>query len=303
MIVLYRTPDFNDLTYHYNGSSPNQVVDVYIADNDGKLNYLVACTTNDYGVLDIDLTDFGGYDRVLNLVITDQNNNYLKQEWIELVRPYLPYDSAIPFDQFKDQERRIRAVIDSVTGGFYLRRKVITYDALGGDVLPIEGDVIKIIRAWQNGVLVYGSGSSSSIDFIIGKDRTTITIDGVGNRLYGNSVGQKLMPSDYYMSNWYDFQGEYYNTGLFSAGTDFDFDIEYGYLFIPSDIQLAAQILSKDGSCVDTYINHYIVEYDTDQYRIKYASGVFNGTGNLEADRILARYANLGSSSIRAGVL
>jgi hypothetical protein len=63
-----------------------------------------------------------------------------------------------------------------------------------------------------------------------------------------------------------------------------------GYRKLPQDIVIAAEMLVEDIACGKLdYYKRYISDYNTDQFKIKFASGVFEGTGNIVVDKILAR--------------
>jgi hypothetical protein len=118
-------------------------------------------------------------------------------------------------------------------------------------------------------------------------DRTAITqkYDGTVNRSEGAPL---LLPAS--ASDIQDY-------GIIGPGTafprsyDYTFVLGVGYKTIPSDIVRAAELLVEDISCGKLdYYKRYVSEYNTDQFRIKFGSQVFDGTGNLVVDKILSKY-------------
>jgi len=65
----------------------------------------------------------------------------------------------------------------------------------------------------------------------------------------------------------------------------------FGYKKLPSEIVRATELLIEDIACgrLD-YYKRYIVDYNTDQFKIKFDPGVFEGTGNILVDKILSKY-------------
>lgn len=309
-MILHRLPD-SDLVYTYTGT-PNTEVDIVLSDNTNTADFAVSGTTDESGGLIIDLNSLKYYDRALTLHVYDVNANLLFEDLVEIVRPYAtPGPTATDVDEFYKQERIARGIIDSITGGFYFKRRIISYDALGGDMLALQSGIHRIVRGWENGVKVFDivdPGFVNSIEFNISKDRTAIIVDTgneYNNRLQGNDTHLAWAPSDYYSYGWVDGSGSStypYRQGEFALGGDYLFDVEYGYKFLPSDVSLAVELMMKAGLCNDEYLNRYITEYDTDQYRIKYGSDAQRGTGNRQVDMILAKYMTA-LGNIRVGVI
>jgi hypothetical protein len=68
--------------------------------------------------------------------------------------------------------------------------------------------------------------------------------------------------------------------------------LEHGYKKIPNDIVRAAELLIEDISCGKLdYYKRYVSDYNTDQFKIKFDTRVFEGTGNILVDKILSKYA------------
>jgi hypothetical protein len=77
----------------------------------------------------------------------------------------------------------------------------------------------------------------------------------------------------------------------FPEGFDYLALLEIGYHQIPGDIVRATELLIDDLSCGKLeYYSRYISDYNTDQFKIKFNSAVFDGTGNIIVDKILSKY-------------
>ena len=82
------------------------------------------------------------------------------------------------------------------------------------------------------------------------------------------------------------------NQGVaFPEGHDYIFVYEVGYKVIPNDIREATLMLIDDIGCgkIDHY-KSYVLEYETDQFKLKYNPSKFTGTGNILVDTIIDKY-------------
>ena len=140
--------------------------------------------------------------------------------------------------------------------------------------------------------------------FFISSDRSSIIAHtGQVNRIAGNSSRAGWAPSDYTRETYDSIDmSRPYTSGSFPKGFDYVLDVLQGYAYLPSEITTATNLLINSGQCTDQYLNRYITEYDTDQYRIKYSKEALDGTGNRQVDMILAPFVN-SNGAIRAGVM
>jgi hypothetical protein len=87
----------------------------------------------------------------------------------------------------------------------------------------------------------------------------------------------------------------------FGRGWDYLVTVEHGYTTVPSDIVRATEMLIHDIECGKLdYYKRFISSYNTDQFRIQFDKGLFEGTGNIIVDKILSKYAK---SITKLGVL
>jgi hypothetical protein len=212
---------------------------------------------------------------------------------VEVVRPYVDpntqADSAADIATYRKNEEMARAVIDSIiTEGFYYKKHVLQTSGLGADYLPLWSNAKKILKVYENSVLIYDAANPDNYDraFEITKDKTAITetATGLKNRLEGAAVQLPAAGSDW-LDVKYEFKG-------FPKTFDYTIIFEEGYRNVPSDIQRATELLVEDISCgrLD-YFKRYITQYDNDQFKIKIDDRTFEGTGNIVVDKILSKYA------------
>ena len=244
----------------------------------------------------------GLYDSDYRVVITDASGDVLQDETYQVRRPYKDPNSlgttATEIAEATKNEEIARAIIDSVIPqGFYYRKKTIETTGLGADYIPLWDDAKKLLKLYENNVLVYDSANVAdyTILYEITKDKTAIMQTNTEqiNRLESAALVMPTSQSDLLDLN-FTYRG-------FPSGFDYRIVIETGYNSVPSDIVRAATLLIDDISCGKMdYYKRYVAGYDTDQYKIKFDKKVFEGTGNIIVDKILSKYAK---SITRLGVL
>ena len=227
------------------------------------------------------------YDGTYEVTIDGEDYIY------EIVRPYVDPNTkgttASEIAEYAKNEELARAIIDSViTQGFYYKKSIIQTSGFGTDYLPLWIDAKKVLKVYENNVLIYDSAdpASYSRNFEITKDKTAIieSAPGAINRAEGAQLLIPIASSDQDVI-------EYYSRG-FARTADYIIVVEEGYKRLPGDIVRAAELLVDDINCGKLeYYKRYIEDYNTDQFKLKFNSGVFEGTGNIIVDKILSKYA------------
>ena len=247
-------------------------------------------------ILDINLS--GNYDSSYRVEIIKNfgavGETTLKDETYEIVRPYVDPSTkattASDIAVYALNEEIARAVIDSVIPeGFYYKKKVLHFEGSGSDFLPIWDDVKKILSVHENNVLV------EDRQYEVTSDKTAIVEKSIDNINRAESAPIVLPAAS---SDSLDPQFVYRG---FGRGWDYLIAVEYGYTTVPSDIIRATEMLVHDIECGKLdYYKRFISSYNTDQYRIQFDKGLFEGTGNIIVDKILSKYSK---SITKLGVL
>jgi hypothetical protein len=240
----------------------------------------------------------GKYDSAYRVEITKDlgtsDEQILQDETYEIVRPYVDpatkATTASDIAAYAVNEEIARAVIDSVIPeGFYYKKKVLHFEGSGSDFLPIWDDVKKILSVHENNVLV------EDRQYEVTSDKTAIVEKSVDNINRAESAPLVLPAAS---SDSLDPQFVYRG---FGRGWDYLIAVEYGYTTVPSDIIRATEMLVHDIECGKLdYYKRFISSYNTDQYRIQFDKGLFEGTGNIIVDKILSKYSK---SITKLGVL
>ncbi len=247
-------------------------------------------------VLDISLS--GKYDSSYRVEIIKNlgtvGEEILQDETYEIVRPYVDPSTkattASDISAYALNEEVARAVIDSVIPeGFYYKKKVLHFEGTGADYLPIWDDVKKVLSVHENNVLV------EDRFYEVSSDKTAIIEKSTDNINRAESAPLVLPAA---ASDSLDPQFIYRG---FGRGWDYLVTVEHGYTTVPSDIVRATEMLVHDIECGKLdYYKRFISSYNTDQFRIQFDKGLFEGTGNIIVDKILSKYAK---SITKIGVL
>lgn len=306
---ILRIPPY-PLIASYVVDQPNAVYYFIVRENDSNSIILEDnVISNSASVVNITLTDaFSKYDDEYSIEIyeTDINGDIVVEDNLSIVRPYINPNNmgntASEIAEYRSHERLARAIIDSVTGGFYFNTKDLELVGDGTDYISLWDKAYRILSVYKNGSLVYDITQTPPVldeyEYFITKDKTAITATPVGysgdiNRAESTPVGLPIAESDSF-----EVFGEndgtvlaYKRGSFFYKGTDYIFNIEHGYKVVPFDIQEATKMLIEDIKCGKLeYFKRYIVNYSTDQYRIQMDKSSFEGTGNILVDKILDKY-------------
>jgi hypothetical protein len=218
----------------------------------------------------------------------------LQDETYEIVRPYVDPSTkgstASDIAAYALNEEIARAIIDSiVTEGFYYKKKVLHFTGTGADYLPIWDDVKKVLAVYENNKLV------EDRQYEVSSDKTAI-IEKSSDNINRAESSPLVLPAA--ASDSLDPQFIYRG---FGKTWDYLVTVEYGYTSVPSDIVRATEMLVHDLECGKLdYYKRFISSYNTDQYRIQFDKGLFEGTGNIIVDKILSKYTK---SITKIGVL
>ena len=210
----------------------------------------------------------------------------------DVVRPYVDAttkaETASEIAEYKKNEEIARAIIDSVISeGFYYRKQLVNRVGLGSDYLPIWQDAKKLMKLYENNVLVFDAENPDLYNpkYKLSSDKTAIMMD------YSEQVNFAEQKPNILPQAESDLLDMTYGYHGFPQGFDYAALLEVGYHQIPSDVVRATELLIDDISCGKLeYYSRYITDYNTDQFKIKFARGMFEGTGNIIVDKILSKY-------------
>jgi hypothetical protein len=290
----------------------SEVVEYLTSNSSSKITY----TLND---------DFIKYDKSYSLTVYEDmlesgdvfedRGDIVVQDNLEIARPYInPTELAASFGlttatditKYEEYENLARILIDSITGGFYYKRKFVEPVGQETDYMPLWDKVEKLVKVYENSILVYDITSPDGPTlgewhYLLTKDKSAIIKDPVNSSEGYNRSERKparipLAASDSIALFDTEDSGNVatITPGVtFPAGTDYIFLAEVGYKVVPYDIQDATKMLIEDIKCGKLdYYKRYIKNYSTDQFKIEYDKRISDGTGNIIVDKILSGYVN-----------
>jgi hypothetical protein len=292
--------------------SPYAEVPVNFVIPAGVLNADITVTITDMADLSISTSTFtesssgelleislpGKYDSSYRVeIIKDlgtEDEAILQDETYEVFRPYVDPSTkattASDISTYALNEEIARAIIDSIVPeGFYYKKKVLKFEGSGSDYLPIWDDVKKILSVYENNMLI------EDRQYEVSPDKTAIIEKSTDNINRAESAPLVLPAAS---SDSLDPQFVYRG---FGKTWDYRITVEHGYTTVPSDIVRATEMLIHDLECGKLdYYKRFISSYNTDQFRIQFDKGLFEGTGNIIVDKILSKYVK---SITKIGVL
>ena len=242
------------------------------------------------------------YDRKFLVQIIDENNNIVVEDNLDILRPYIDPQTlgstASEIAEYKMYELVARSIIDSVIeGGFYNKKFIIQRTGDGTDYFTVWDDVNRILKAYENDILVYDIDAANVTD---NQYIYKVTLD--------NSAIYRMEPIDANLATPYGFNraesgitmiprasGDLVHGGYrfvaFPRGFDYLFITDAGYKAIPPDVELASELLINDLKCGKLdYYKKFITSYGTDNFKIQFDKRMLDGTGNLIVDKILDNY-------------
>jgi hypothetical protein len=233
-------------------------------------------------------------DAITSEVLVDSN--------LDVLRPYVDPSAlgttASEIKEYKTYELMARSIIDSIIdGGFYNKKFIIQRTGEGTDYFAVWDDVNRILKAYENDILVY---DKDAIDPTTNMYEYRITLD--------NSAVYRIEPTDLNLATPQGFnraessplklprgQGDLvhggYRLAAFPRGFDYLFICDAGYKAIPPDVELAATILVEDLKCGKLdYYKKFVTNYSTDNFKMQFDKRMLDGTGNNIVDKILDNY-------------
>lgn len=210
----------------------------------------------------------------------------------DVVRPYVDPstkgESASEIAEYAKNEEIARAIIDSIIDeGFYYKKKMLQRVGLGSDYLSVWQDAKKLLKLYENNVLIFDAENPDLYDpkYRLSQDKTAITVD------YVDEINLAEQKPNFLPQAQSDIMDMVFGYRGFPEGFDYLALLEIGHHQLPGDIVRATELLVDDLSCGKLeYYSRYISDYNTDQFKIKFNSAVFDGTGNIIVDKILSKY-------------
>lgn len=242
-------------------------------------------------------TEVCKYDRKLriDLQIIDQNTYTEDQIHVNIIRPYAtaqeiseygdieivqsnPGIRQATISQLIRQEKRARLLIDSIIGEpFVFKYKTVSTLGQGTDMLYVGQRIESFDKIVQDDETVYDITQDPEINLLEYQ---------VG--ISSSKQNLKVILSGENINEWADIS-VLNSKGFFNKNSSYLVRGEYGWRYIPVDINQAVCELVTDMVCSDyEYRNKNIKSIKNDSYSVEFAQG--SSTGNKIADSLIAPY-------------
>jgi hypothetical protein len=316
-MIILRLPPF-PLEVKYDVPEANTDYLFYIENDDETVSGSNTLTSDSNAQVTYILdNDFSKYDNDYNVTIyesiDDEPGDLVVEDILTVVRPYVNPNTlgttATEIATATYNERIARAIIDSVVGSrFTFEKKILETVGQGTDYMPLWSSAYKINQVYENGKLVFDSSldqpAVDGYNYLVTKDTTSIIkvpVDASTSDSFNRAERKPLKyregasDSFYAYAPYENFDNMWTNTRnqavAFPEGYDYIFVYDAGYKVIPNDIREATIMLIDDIGCgkIDHY-KSYVLEYETDQFKLKYNPSKFTGTGNILVDIIIDKY-------------
>ncbi len=217
---------------------------------------------------------------------------------LTVYRPYVDPNTlgttASEIAEYKKLEIIARGIIDNYIGndsangeGFYNHKLIVQGIGEGTDYFPIWHNPKRILKVYENNTLVfdYDTKDDWATQYIIAPNNSAIM------RLESGTYNRQEQAPARIPKGTGDI-GPYGIKGTaFPKGFDYVFILDVGYKAVPPDIEIATTMLIDDIKCGrNDYYNRFVTQYSTDQFDIKFAPQMLEGTGNLIVDKIVNGY-------------
>lgn len=316
---ILRQPPF-PLSVSYTGLTPYEPYVMQVYDDHSTLVQSFDIEADSDGEVIQELpSNFTKYDDIYSLYIysldvNDDPDEVVLIDTLYIYRPYLNPMTVAETDgeieQYTAYERTARQIIDVITGGFYYQSGKEQVSGNGTDYLPISKRINRLNYVYQNNVLVYDRFDTEAVQntYYITPDYSAISIAAGTeyNRMEYKKPQMPIGASDSFALQGDNYDAidsltEYRGAALFPKDYDYIVYADFGWPVVPQDIQEATRMLVDDIKCNKlTYVNRYVSDYQTDQFRIRYSDLASQGTGNMMVDRILSSYT---AQNFKIGVL
>lgn len=222
---------------------------------------------------------------------TVSGTSYTQSQYINVYTPYCDIDTFFGdhselqdefYDKFDSCEKKIRNIINTFCGQsfeFY-SNKFFILNGNNKSTLPLPLPIAKLLSVTMN----------------VGDDDETLMHDSTNSSI--NNIEKSREPFNFQSSNWIQFRNSYLDSvqaiiiaNRFNASDDYKVVGDFGWQFVPNNIEQAADLLLVDMMTGDSeYRRHGMKSVDMDILKYETKDSFYESTGNIEADILLMDY-------------
>lgn len=216
---------------------------------------------------------------------------YTQSKYINVYTPYFSQDEFFDrhpeleddyYDQFDNLEKRVRNIINTFCGQ--------SFDYYPNKYLILQGSGKKTMH------LPFPISTLKKVTVNPGDEDEEVLHDSTDSTL--NNIEKAREPHKFQSSYYIQFRKSYIDKtqriiyeSRFDEDDDFKIEGDFGWQFVPGNIEQAADLLLVDIMTDDSEIRrHGIVSVDMDTISYTTKSSFYESTGNIDADVLLMDY-------------
>lgn len=244
--------------------------------------------------------DQAKYDRPAKLSLSIDSSGVLTEEnyLIKIVRPYATASeiataleltivqsnpasgSEITEAKLERLEKYARSYIDTNIDRFYFENKYVNAFGQDSDAINFTDMVKSISKIYEDELIVYDTSASLNefeLSLVISPSKYQIKMVDPGDYVH-EWVQTSVLPSPI----------------AFKKNRDYKFYGEFGWEFLPDEINYATILLVNEYLCSDyNYKARGIAAVSNDAFNVKYSDTAMSGSGNAYIDSILSPFKKL----------
>lgn len=229
---------------------------------------------------------------------TISGTSYTQSQYINVYTPYANIDTFFEnhpeleddyYEQFNNMEKRVRNIINTFCGQ--------SFDYYPNKYMLLQGSGKKTIH------LPFPISTLKKVTVNVGDEDEEVLHDSTDATV--NNIEKSREPHNFQSSYYIQFKKSYLDKtqtriyeSRFSEDDDFKIEGDFGWQFVPNNIEQAADLLLVDMMTDDSEIRRrgiIEVQYDTVRYKtagssIDSKASFFESTGNIDADVLLMDY-------------
>lgn len=229
----------------------------------------------------------------VDFIYTIDGASYTQSQYINVYTPYINIDTFFEdhpeletdfYDKFDKMEKKVRNIINTFCGQSfdYYPNKYIEIQGSGKKTIHLPIPISTLTKVTVN------LGDS---DQAVVHDSTNATLSNIEKTKEPHNFGSTYYIQ--YKKSVLDSVQTLISAARFDADDDYKIEGDFGWQFVPNNIEQAADLILEDMMNDDSeYRRHGInsVDMDTIKYQTNKNVSFYESTGNIDADVLLMDY-------------
>ena len=227
----------------------------------------------------------------VDFTYTLNSTSYTQSQYINIYTPYIDRDTFFEdhpeletnwFDKFEKMEKKVRNIINTFCGQ--------AFDFYPNKYIEISGSGKKIMH------LPIPITTLRAVTMNTGDDDETVVHDYTNSAI--NNIEKVKEPHNFGTTYYIQYKKSFLDSiqtvilsNKFEREDDYKIEGDFGWLFVPNNVEQAADLLLEDMMNEDSiYRKHGIYSADMDVLKFQTGQNFYESTGNIDADILLMDY-------------